>query len=103
MDRSICALFGQEFLMSSRLAESSRDVSRYYILLEPVHTILAQACRGSPPVRRSRRPREDRELPPREIRCGTLGQERPSRKMLSSRIMDGTQCQFEADQPHFMA
>ena len=36
----------KEFLMSSRLAESSRNVSRYHVLLEPVHTILAQACLG---------------------------------------------------------
>jgi ankyrin repeat protein len=34
----------KEFLTSERLATSSVDVSRYYIDLEPAHTILAQAC-----------------------------------------------------------
>jgi hypothetical protein len=36
----------REFLMSDRLAESSRHVSRYHIQLEPAHSILAQACLG---------------------------------------------------------
>ena len=34
----------KEFLVSRRLAARSEDVSRYHILLEPAHTILAQAC-----------------------------------------------------------
>jgi ankyrin repeat protein len=33
----------KEFLTSDRLATSSRDVSRYHIVLGPAHTILAQA------------------------------------------------------------
>jgi len=36
----------KEFLTSDRLARSSEDVSRYHIVLEPAHTILAQACLG---------------------------------------------------------
>jgi len=36
----------EEFLTSDRLAHSSEDVSRYHILLEPAHTLLAQACDG---------------------------------------------------------
>jgi ankyrin repeat protein len=36
----------KEFLTSTRLADSSKDVSRYQINLEPAHTILAQACTG---------------------------------------------------------
>ena len=36
----------KEFLISDRLARSSEDVSRYHVLLEPAHTILAQACLG---------------------------------------------------------
>ena len=34
----------KEFLTSSRLATSGGDTSRYHIILEPAHTILAQAC-----------------------------------------------------------
>jgi hypothetical protein len=36
----------KEFLTSERLANSVGDVSRYHILLEPAHTILAQVCLG---------------------------------------------------------
>ena len=36
----------KEFLTSSRLADSSPDVSRFHILLEPAHAILAKACLG---------------------------------------------------------
>ena len=34
----------KEYLTSTRLATSSGDFSRYYVDLEPAHTILAQAC-----------------------------------------------------------
>ena len=36
----------KEYLTSDRLARSSGDVSRYHIVPEPAHTILAQACLG---------------------------------------------------------
>jgi ankyrin repeat protein len=36
----------KEFLISSRLATASGEVSNYHIDLEPAHTILAQACLG---------------------------------------------------------
>jgi ankyrin repeat protein len=34
----------KEFLTSSRIASSSADVSPFHILLEPAHTVLAEAC-----------------------------------------------------------
>src|SRR6266849_531943 len=34
----------KEFLTSPRIAESNAGVSRFHILLEPAHTILAKAC-----------------------------------------------------------
>jgi hypothetical protein len=36
----------KEYLTSDRLANSNGDVSHYHIVLEPAHTILAQACLG---------------------------------------------------------
>ena len=36
----------KEYLTSDRLALSSGDVSRYHVVLEPAHTVLAQACLG---------------------------------------------------------
>ena len=37
----------KEFLTSPRLAASTSDVSRFHILLEPAHTIMARACLGT--------------------------------------------------------
>ena len=37
----------KEFLTSPRLADSSPDVSRFHIPLEPAHVILARACLGT--------------------------------------------------------
>src|SRR5258707_7330426 len=36
----------KEFLTSSRIADPTTGVSRFHILLEPAHTILAKACLG---------------------------------------------------------
>ena len=36
----------KEYLTSTRLADSSKDLSCYHIDLEPAHTILAKACMG---------------------------------------------------------
>jgi ankyrin repeat protein len=36
----------KEYLASSRIGGSSADISRFHILLEPAHTILAKACLG---------------------------------------------------------
>jgi ankyrin repeat protein len=36
----------KEFLTSERIAQSNSDVSRYHVLLEPAHTILAHVCLG---------------------------------------------------------
>src|SRR6266404_5414280 len=34
----------KEFLISDRLAMSTKDISRYYVAFESAHTVLAQAC-----------------------------------------------------------
>ncbi|KAI9442948.1 hypothetical protein H4582DRAFT_1145912 [Lactarius indigo] len=36
----------KEFLMSDRLAMSTNDISKYHIVLEDAHTVLARACLG---------------------------------------------------------
>jgi hypothetical protein len=36
----------KEFLMSDRLARTTRDISQYHISLSDAHTVLAQACLG---------------------------------------------------------
>jgi len=37
----------KEFLTSPRISTSNADVSRFHILLEPAHTIMARACLGT--------------------------------------------------------
>ena len=36
----------KEFLLSDRLITSTKDISRYHIVLEDAHTLIAQACLG---------------------------------------------------------
>jgi len=93
----------KEFLMSSRLEESSRDVSRYHILLEPAHTILAQACLGV-------LLQLDDHIDYDKIKNFPLAEYAAEHwvkharvENVSSHIMDGMKCLFDADKPHFAA
>ena len=93
----------KEYLMSSRLAESSRDVSRYHILLEPAHTILAQACLGV-------LLRLDDHIDRYKIKNFPLSGYAAEHwvkharvENVSAHIMDGMKCLFDADKPHFAA
>ena len=36
----------KEFLMSSRLAEAEKEISRYHVSMTPAHTLVANACLG---------------------------------------------------------
>jgi len=91
----------KEYLMSSRLAESSKDVSQYHIQLEPAHTILAQACLGV-------LLRLDNSVDRNTIKCFPLARYAAQNWVkhaqfgsVSSRIEDGMDCLFDADKPHF--
>ena len=93
----------KEYLVSSRLAESSRDVSRYHILPEPAHTILAKACLGV-------LLRLDDHVDRDKIKNFPLAEYAAKHwvkharvENVSSQIMDGMKCLFDADKPHFAA
>ena len=93
----------KEFLMSSRLAESSKDVSRYHILLEPAHTVLAQACVGV-------LLQLDDHIDHDKIKNFPLAKYAAEHwvkharvENVSSYIKDGMKCLFDADKPHFAA
>ena len=91
----------KEFLMSSRFAESSRDVSHYHIEPEPAHTILAQACLGillrlDDCVDRDK----IKDFPLAEY-AGRYWVEHARFKGVSSHVLDGMECLFDADKPHF--
>ena len=93
----------KEYLTSDRLAESSRDVSRYHILLEPAHTILAQACLG---VLLRLDDRIDRDKIKQFPLAGYAAEhwvKHAKYEDVASLVKGGMECLFDADKPHFAA
>ena len=92
----------KEFLTANRLAEPTRDVSRYYIRLEAAHAILAQACLG---VLLRLDDHIDRDSIENFPLARYAAQYWPTHARFenasSSRIKDGMECLFDADKPHF--
>jgi ankyrin repeat protein len=91
----------KEYLTSNRLAECSRDVSRYHIQLDAAHTILAQACLGV-------LLRLDDDVDVESIENFPLARyaarywvKHARFKDVSSRIEEGMDRLFDADKPHF--
>ena len=93
----------KEFLMSSRLAEPRRDLSHYHILLEPAHTILAQACLGVLLRLDDHIDRDKIDNFPLAKYAAKHWVEHARVENVSSHIMDGMKCLFDADKPHFAA
>jgi len=90
----------KEYLTSNRLAESSKDVSRYHIQLAAAHTILAQACLGV-------LLRLD-DVDQNSIKNFPLAQyaaqywvKHAQFENVSSRIEDGMECLFDVEKPYF--
>jgi len=91
----------KEYLTSDRLAESSRDVSRYHIQLAAAHTILAQACLGV-------LLRLDDEVDQNKIKNFLLARyaaeywvRHAQFENVSSRIEDAMDCLFDVENPYF--
>ena len=93
----------KEYLMSSRLVESSRDVSRYHILLEPAHTILAQACLVVLLQFDDHIDRDKIKNFPLAEYAAEHWVKHARVKNVSSHVEDGMKCLFDADKPHFAA
>jgi hypothetical protein len=93
----------KEFLMSSRLAESSRDVSHYHMDPESAHTILAQACLGILLQLDDHMDRDKIKNFPLAEYAARYWVEHARFKNVSSHIQDGMECLFDADKPHFSA
>ena len=93
----------KEYLTSDRLAESSRDVSRYHVVLEPAHTILAQACLG---VLLQLDDRVDHDKIRQFPLAGYAAEhwvKHATYENVASRIKDGMEFLFDANKPHFAA
>ena len=93
----------REFLTSDRLACSSGDFSRYHIVLEPAHTILAQACLGVL-LRLDDRVNTANvdDIPLVEYAARDWFNHARFEKV-ASRIRDAMEYFFDADKPHWIA
>ena len=93
----------KEFLTSDRLARSCGDISRYHIVLEPAHTILAQACLGVL-LRLDDRVNEDTvgEIPLIEY-AARHWVDHARFEDVPLRIRDAMEYFFDADKPHWTA
>ena len=93
----------KEYLTSDRLAHSSRDVSRYHVLLEPAHTILAQACLGVI-LRLGDSVNENNASDTPLVKYGARHWFDHARfENVASRIRDAMEYFFDADKPHWTA
>jgi ankyrin repeat protein len=91
----------KEYLTSERLAESSQDVSRYHILLEPAHTVLAQACLGVLLRLDDRVDRDSISSFPLSRYAAEYWSRHAQFGNVSSRVEDGMKRLFDGDKPHF--
>jgi ankyrin repeat protein len=93
----------KEYLTSDRLANANGDVSRYHILPESAHAILAQACLGVL-FRFDNHVNKDTA---KDIPLGKYAAKHwvghARFKDVSSRIQDAIEYFFDADKPHFAA
>ena len=93
----------KEFLMSKRLAESDRNVSRYHVRQHPAHFVLAQACLGTL-LRLNQFIDEDsvKDFPLAPYAAEHWASHARFGKV-ASRVRDGMQRLFDAGRPHFAA
>jgi ankyrin repeat protein len=96
----------KEFLMSSRITGSSADVSPFHILLEPAHTVLAEACLVVL-LRLGELVEEDSvkdKFPIRLVRyAAEHWVDHAQFENVSSHIRDGMEHLFDPDKPYFAA
>jgi ankyrin repeat protein len=93
----------KEFLTSERLARSNRDISRYHIVLEPAHTVLAQACLGVLLRLDNRVDETNAQDTPLVEYAARYWVDHARFEDVSSRIRDAMEYFFDADKPHWAA
>src|SRR5712671_1867571 len=91
----------KEYLTSERLVEPRQDVSRYHILLEPAHTVLAQACLGVLLRLDDRVDRGSIKGFPLARYAARYWHQHAQFGNVSSYVKDGMKCLFDEDKPHF--
>ena len=95
----------KEFLMSDRLAKSSREatVSQYHIQLQPAHAILAQACLGVLLRLGDHINRDNIKDFPLVRYAAQHWDDHARFENVASVIKDEMECLFDVDRPHFAA
>ena len=93
----------KEFLTSDRLWCSSEDVSLYHIVLEPAHTLLAQACLGVLLRLDDDVDWENAKDIPLSEYAARYWVDHAQFEDVSSRIQETMRFFFDADQPHWAA
>jgi len=91
----------KEFLTADRLAEPIRDVSRYHIRLAAAHMILVRACLGVLLQLDDRIDRDSIKSFPLARYAAQYWPTHARIENVSSRIKDGMECLFDAENPHF--
>ena len=93
----------KEFLTSDRLARSSEDLSRYHILLEPAHTLIAQACLGVLLRLDGDVDRDNAKDIPLAEYAAQYWVDHAQFEKVSSRIQETMEFLFDAEKPHWEA
>ena len=93
----------KEYLTSDRLARSTGDVSRYHIILDPAHTILAQACLGVLLRLDDGVDKENVSDIPLVKYAAQYWVDHAGFEKVASRIRDAMEYFFDADKPHWAA
>ncbi|KAF8260976.1 hypothetical protein EI94DRAFT_1810940 [Lactarius quietus] len=91
----------KEFLLSDRLATSTRDTSRYHIALEDANTLIARACLGillRDPVNDN-----DGATAPLARYAAEYWVSHAKVENVASRIRNGMESLFDPDRPYFSA
>ncbi len=93
----------KEFLLSDRLATSTKDISRYHIVLEDANTLIARACLGI----LLRDPVGQHDPDADSVSLASYAAEHwvthAQVEDVTSRIRDGMQYLFDPDRPYFTA
>ena len=93
----------KEYLTSPRLARSRGDVSRFYIDLEPAHTIMAQACLVTLLRREENVGDSGAKGSPLVKYAAQHWVDHAQFEKVSSRVWDGMVDLFDTSKPHFAA
>ena len=91
----------KEFLMSERLATSTKDISQYHISLEDAHTVLAQASLGV--LLRDLNTTNDADIAPLAGYAAEHWTTHARVENVASRVRNGMEPLFDPEKPYFEA